>query len=49
MKKWRLEELQVKILCVGMILLLAATLVPLFFFFVYNFKSVDDYSFARYA
>ena len=49
MKKWRLEELQVKILCVGMILLLAATLVPLFWISAYNFKSVDDYSFARNA
>lgn len=49
MKKWKSEELQVKILCAGMILLLVAILVPLFWISVYNFKSVDDYSFAKNA
>lgn len=49
MKKWKSEELQVKILCAGMILLLVAILVPLFWISAYNFKSVDDYSFSQNA
>ncbi len=49
MKKWRTEELQVKILCVGMVLLLVAILIPLFWISTYNFISVDDYTFARHA
>lgn len=49
MKKLGKEETQVKILCAGMILLLVAVLLPLFWISAYNFKSVDDYTFALNA
>ncbi len=49
MKKWRKEELQVKILGSGMILLLIAILIPLFWISAYNFISVDDYTYTQNA
>lgn len=48
-RKWENEDVQVKILCFGMIVVLVAILIPLFSISVYNFKSVDDYSFSKGA
>ena len=48
--KIRLEkDTQVKVLCVGMILLLVGILIPLFWISTYNFKSMDDLSYAKNA
>lgn len=47
MKKLRTEEVQIKMICFGMILVLAAVLIPLFWISGYNFLSVDDYSFLQ--
>lgn len=49
MKKHLNEEMQVKILSIGMIGLLIAILIPLFWIATYNFKSVDDLSYAQAA
>lgn len=49
MQKYKEEENQIKILCIGMILVLVAVLIPLFWISTYNFLSVDDYSFAYTA
>lgn len=49
MKKWRTEETQVKILCIGSVALLLVILIPLFWIATYNFKSVDDFPFVQDA
>lgn len=45
MKKFT-ESVQLKMICVGMVCLLVATLMPLFIIAHYNFISVDDFTFA---
>lgn len=47
MKRWKTEAIQVRLLFLGMVLLLIAILLPLFWISFYNFKSAaDDYGYA---
>lgn len=41
-EKWKSEDIQVKLICLGMVGLLIAILIPLFWVSTYNFKSVAD-------
>ena len=49
MEKWKTEESQVKIICIGAVVVLIAILVPLFWISSYNFMSADDFVFAKGA
>ncbi|MCM1567864.1 MAG: DUF6056 family protein [Roseburia sp.] len=49
MGKWKTEEIQVKILFAGILLVTLATLLPLFQIAHYNFRSADDYEYAKNA
>lgn len=49
MKNWKKEELHIRVIFIGMILILVAVLVPLFMMAHYNFQSVDDVGYATSA
>ena len=49
MKKWKTEEMQIKILFFVSVIILIAILIPLFWIAHYNFMSVDDFSLAKSA
>lgn len=49
MKRFIKEELQVKIIFIGVLLVLIALLIPLFWIGHYNFASVDDIGYAKTA
>ena len=48
-KKWKTEDVHVKVIFAVMTIVLIAILIPLFWMAHYNFRSVDDFSYAQHA